>query len=147
MNSSFNNLDYSGDDNISSEQYGECRGIFVGYCQNCLDSKFNFNEEDNQCLDLKDNVLWKRLPYILHVPKSQNVVEPDVDLSDITNRLDFNEFDEFDEFDDGTNMCYTCGLIYVENEDHESEQADEYDDDQDDRRSEQYEDNDSDYLY
>ena len=144
MNYSFNNLDYSGDDKICSEQYGKCRGIFVGYCQNCLDSKFNFNEEDNQCLDLKDTVLWKRLPYILHVPKSQNVVEPDVDLSDITNRLDFNEFDEFD---DGTNMCYTCGLIYVENEDHESEQADEYDDDQDDRRSEQYEDNDSDYLY
>ena len=141
MNSSFNNLDYSGDDKICSEQYGKCSGIFVGYCQNCLDSKFNFNEEDNQCLDLKDTVLWKRLPYILHVPKSQNVVDPDVDLSDITDRLDLNDFD------DGTNMCYTCGLIYVENEDHESEQADEYDDDQDDRRSEQYEDNDSDYLY
>lgn len=105
--------------------HGSLRGVFIGYCGNCL-QQYSDNGEwrgNKVALGLSvettDNaILWHKYPYMSNIPKEEIGDEEGADLTDLA--INFDEFEQvvanLDEDEQNTDE---------ENTDDEDEDADE----------------------
>lgn len=104
--------------------YGSIRGIFVGYCSNCLRSYIEIGEPrglliapglPNYMLDNRE--IWSQYPYLYGVDKSEigdeeNVVVPDEDVNLERYNSDLEEERRVSE-DDETECDNNCDVISI----------------------------------
>ena len=69
--------------------YGSIRGVFVGYCSNCLKNYIDTNEPRGRLtapgtsIDMVDNdTIWQEYPYMYGIPKSEIGDEEGVEATD-----------------------------------------------------------------
>jgi hypothetical protein len=69
--------------------YGSIRGVFVGYCSNCLRNYIDTNEPRGRLvalgtsIDMVDNdTIWQEYPYMYGIPKSEIGDEEGVEATD-----------------------------------------------------------------
>jgi hypothetical protein len=125
--------------------YGSIRGVFVGYCGNCLHNYIETNEPRGRLVApslsvdmLENDDIWLQYPYMYNVPKSEIGDEVGAEVTDdgiILERLAeairasevAEELDDEDRVSRQNAFCESIMDGFFEEEDEEVEEADDED--------------------
>lgn len=119
--------------------YGSIRGVFVGYCGNCLQNYIETNEPRGRLVApslsvdmLENDDIWLQYPYMYNVPKSEIGDEEGAEVTE--------ELDDEDRVSRQNAFCESIMDGFFEEEDEEVEEADEEDVEEDTLRTIRFED-------
>ena len=138
--------------------HGSIRGVFVGYCSNCLQNYIDTNEPRGRLVApslsvdmLENDDIWIQYPYMYNVPKSEigdeegaEVTDDGINLERLAEAIRASEVaEELNEEDRVSRQNAFCESImdgFFEEEDEEVEEAYEEDDEEDTLRTIHFED-------
>jgi hypothetical protein len=117
--------------------YGSIRGVFIGYCGNCLQNYIETNEPRGRLVApglsvsmLENDDIWVQYPYMYNIPKSEigdeegaEVTDEGINLERLAQAMCEAETEEIDEEDRLSRQHAFCELLNGRLEEAEVEEA------------------------